>query len=660
MKEKAEKHLTINKKQIICTLLAVIVASGAFGTGGFFVGKNDAQSEYRAESELNVKLNLSDLDGLGEIKGTIYVTGHKSPDSDTVGSSIAYAELLRQLGYDAKAVVAEKVNRETEYILQTAGLDVPEILEDASECNMVLVDHSEYTQAINGMENANIISIIDHHNDGAVTTGSQLIYDARPLGSTATIIWLRYRNYGLEPDKQTATVMLGAILSDTSDLKSETTTFADREAVKTLSVIADISDTDTFYQEMFKKKLSYDGMTDEEIFLNDYKEYEAGGIKYSIGVIELYDEESAKAMAKRMKDILPDMLKSAGMDMAFAQISVYHDDMDVNYIVPSDEAASRVLENAFGKKAAFDGLSYVFRPGMSRKKVLVPAVTEVLESKENSASEIKADAAVSYLGPEGTYTEEAAKFFFKAANSLIPKKTVDEAIEEVKNGSADYAVIPQENTIGGAVTNYVDALIREKNIYVVGEVIIPINQTLMGIEGAALADIKTVCSHAQGLTQSKTWRTENLPDVEEREMDSTAAAASFVAESKDKSIAAVAAPGAAELYGLTVLAENVQISDTNKTRFYVLSNTKNEFGKRAVFIANCGADQIDDIIVELNNTGFEMVALHDRPDGTKLGSYNYVIETKADNISSDMIDKITAYSGVRFAGCFDLSEKTNN
>ena len=349
MKEKAEKHLTINKKQIICTLLAVIVASGAFGTGGFFVGKNDAQSEYRAESELNVKLNLSDLDGLGEIKGTIYVTGHKSPDSDTVGSSIAYAELLRQLGYDAKAVVAEKVNRETEYILQTAGMDVPEILEDASECNMVLVDHSEYTQAINGMENANIISIIDHHNDGAVTTGSQLIYDARPLGSTATIIWLRYRNYGLEPDKQTATVMLGAILSDTSDLKSETTTFADREAVKTLSVIADISDTDTFYQKMFKKKLSYDGMTDEEIFLNDYKEYEAGGIKYSIGVIELYDEESAKAMAKRMKDILPDMLKSAGMDMAFAQISVYHDDMDVNYIVPSDEAASRVLENAFGK-----------------------------------------------------------------------------------------------------------------------------------------------------------------------------------------------------------------------------------------------------------------------------------------------------------------------
>ena len=283
-----------------------------------------------------------------------------------------------------------------------------------------------------------------------------------------------------------------------------------------------------------------------------------------------------------------------------------------------------------------------------------------VDGNATESNTFKADAAVSYLGPEGTYTEEAAKFFFKDANSFIPKKTVDEAIEEVKNGSADYAVIPQENTIGGAVTNYVDALIREKDIYVVGEVIIPINQTLMGIEGATLADIKTVCSHAQGLTQSKTWRTENIPDAEEKEMDSTAAAASFVAESKDKSIAAVAAPGAAELYDLTVLAENVQISDTNKTRFYVLSKTKNESGKRAVFIANCGADQIDDIIVELNSTGFEMVALHDRPDGTKLGSYNYVIETEADNISNDMIDKITAHGGVRFAGCFDLSEKTNS
>ena len=274
-----------------------------------------------------------------------------------------------------------------------------------------------------------------------------------------------------------------------------------------------------------------------------------------------------------------------------------------------------------------------------------------------STREIKPNAVISYLGPAGTYTEEAAKLFFTDTENFNPQTTVEDAIAEMKKGNADYAVIPQENTLGGPVTNYVDALIKEDRIYVVGEVIIPINQTLMGIEGATLDDIKTVCSHAQGLTQSREWRIENLPDAEEKEMDSTAAAASYVAESKDKSIAAVAAPGAADLYGLTVLAENVQITDANKTRFYVLSKAENKSGSRAVFIVNCEAPMIDDIIVEIHNAGFETVALHDRPDGTKLGSYNYVIEVEADRITDEMIGKITVYAGVRFGRCFNLTEK---
>lgn len=370
----------MNKKQIACAVLALIVAAGAAGTGGFLIGRNSAESTYRSEHELNIRLNRSDLDGLGEIKGTIYVTGHKSPDSDTVGSSIAYADLLRQLGYDAKAVVLDNINKESEYILNKAGMDVPEILDDASGKNMVLVDHSEYTQSVNGLENATIISIIDHHNDGAVTTGNQIIYDARPLGSTATIIWLRYRNYGLEPDKQIAAVMLGAILSDTDNLISVSTTFSDREAVKALSDIADIRDTDTFYEEMHKAKLSYDGMADEDIFFIDYKEYEAGGTKYCIGIVEVYDEESAGDMAERMKNIMPYVLKVTGMDMAFAKISASREDTFINYIVPSDDTAAQVIKLAFGDKAVSDGVTYVFRESMSRKKVMVPAITDVLEA----------------------------------------------------------------------------------------------------------------------------------------------------------------------------------------------------------------------------------------------------------------------------------------
>ena len=209
---------------------------------------------------------------------------------------------------------------------------------------------------------------------------------------------------------------------------------------------------------------------------------------------------------------------------------------------------------------------------------------------------------VSYLGPEGTYTEEAAHFFFNDKGTFVPETTVQEAIEDVLTGKADYAVIPQENALGGAVVNYVDELIAQEDTYVVGEVILPISQTLMGVPGASIDDIRMVCSHAQGLTQSEDWRKEHLPDAETQEMSSTAEAARYVAESNDKTIAAVAAPGAAKLYGLSVLAENVQITDANKTRFYVLSAERFEEGHtNAVFVARCEAGLIDDIILEVHN-----------------------------------------------------------
>ena len=101
-----------NKNLLIVLILMILVAIGT-GVGGYFLGKNEATSQYEAERELNILLNRSELEGLGEIEGIIYVTGHKSPDSDTVGSSIAYAALLRQLGYDARPVVLGSINNET-------------------------------------------------------------------------------------------------------------------------------------------------------------------------------------------------------------------------------------------------------------------------------------------------------------------------------------------------------------------------------------------------------------------------------------------------------------------------------------------------------------------------------------------------------------------
>jgi hypothetical protein len=138
--------------------------------------------------------------------------------------------------------------------------------------------------------------------------------------------------------------------------------------------------------------------------------------------------------------------------------------------------------------------------------ILLCAGSIALAGCGNSAGASKdATAAANTTAPsETTSEEEASMFFFPEAKAMMPKETVDEAIADVMNGTVDYAVIPQENTLGGAVTNYVDALIKQNDAFVIGEVILPISQTLMGVPGAKIEDIKTVCSHAQRMCRSQT------------------------------------------------------------------------------------------------------------------------------------------------------------
>ena len=339
--------------------------------------KEQPDNLWLTDPELMFRISRSDLEGLGEIDGQICVFGHKSPDSDTVCGSIAYAELLKKLGYDAQAYILEPVNHETAFILKEAGVEVPPILEDASGKNVVMIDHSDYGQSVAGLQDARILSIIDHHNAGTVSTGSQLIYDARPLGSASTVIWLRYMNYGVSVDEKVAKLLLGALLSDTSNMKSNAT-LADQEAYKVLSKISKIDDVNAFYDKMYREILNYEGMTDTEIFHKDVKEYESSGRRFLIGVINVYDQDQARNMAERMKAILPEEAKAAGVDMAFAHISIYHDDQSFAYIVPSDEAAAEVVKQAFGEEGTFDGTSFVFCPGFSRKVVLVPRLSDAL------------------------------------------------------------------------------------------------------------------------------------------------------------------------------------------------------------------------------------------------------------------------------------------
>ena len=180
-------------------------------------------------------------------------------------------------------------------------------------------------------------------------------------------------------------------------------------------------------------------------------------------------------------------------------------------------------------------------------------------------------AVVSYLGPEGTYTQEACGLFFEKRGTYVPCGTVADAVGALIAGESDYAVIPQENTIGGPVIDYVDTLIAQTAVSVVGEVELPISQNLLALPGTEPGGIRTVYSHKQGIAQGRAWLEENLPDAEVIEVSSTAEGARMVSEAQDPACAAIASAACADVYGLEILAAGIQNSDNNKTRFYVLS-----------------------------------------------------------------------------------------
>ena len=369
----------------LCLLAGMIpaMAEGALADD-VIPGERERTENVDAEAEtleLMYELNRASIANMSIGDGPVYVIGHRSPDSDTVCSAVAYARMLTMLGYPAEAAITAPVNRETAYILKTAGVEAPPVMEDASGKSIFLVDHSEYVQAAEGMQDAHIVGIIDHHGVGTVTTGHQVVYEAKPIGATATIIWLDYLNCGLEIDRTTATLLLGAILSDTANLTVSSVTETDRKAVSKLAGLAEITDVDGFYRNLHAEALSYGDMSSEEIFFSDYKEYEAAGVKFGIGLISVIDEEHAKEMAERMKKALPQCMKSAKMDLLYADIGIREGNVKIDYIVSDDGLSRDVFEAAFTTCDEFDGTSYIYRNGgLGRKSKLVPGLTDYLNA----------------------------------------------------------------------------------------------------------------------------------------------------------------------------------------------------------------------------------------------------------------------------------------
>ena len=340
-------------------------------------------NDYGLSYEDIIAINQSELYQIKNIKEEILVTGHKSPDSDTVCSSIVYADLLNKLGIKARPVVLGKINKESEYILSVAEVKVPEKLDDATGKYMALVDHSQYIQSSDNLDKATIVSVVDHHGVGSIVTGNQLVYDARPLGSTSTILWIKYRDYGVKYDSTIATLMLGAIYSDTKGLTADTTTDADRKIAAILLKESKVKDEKEFYDNMYKGIISHDGMTDEEIYYSDYKEYITKETKYSVANVSVYDDEEAFDIAHRLKKIIKGEVDKKGLDLGFVLISIVHDTESKTYFVGSDEKADEIMEKAFGDEIVRDGDGDMFLHDTyaSRKKVFVPNIDKVIMGK---------------------------------------------------------------------------------------------------------------------------------------------------------------------------------------------------------------------------------------------------------------------------------------
>ncbi len=368
------------KRKIILAAVAAAALCLA-AAGGFLIGKAAGKTRAAEERELLRTLNRGALESLSAEEGIIYVIGHRSPDTDTVCSAIAYAQLLNALGYPAEAAVTAPVNRETAYILKEAGADEPPVLDDASGKSIFLVDHSEYAQAAEGMTGARIVGIIDHHGVGTVTTGHQVVYEARPIGATATIVWLDYLNYGVELDRTTALLLLGAVLSDTDNLMGSTTTETDRQALSALAKCAGVTDVAALYKSIRAEKLSYEGMSDEDIFFSDYKEYEVNGVRFGIGLVSAVDEEIAAALAERMKEIIPACLEKQDVDLLYVSVGMRENGEKIDRIVPGNERSAEVFEAAFPHYDEYDGTSFIFRTGLGRKTLFVPGLTDYLTAQ---------------------------------------------------------------------------------------------------------------------------------------------------------------------------------------------------------------------------------------------------------------------------------------
>jgi manganese-dependent inorganic pyrophosphatase len=297
----------------------------------------------------------------------VFVFGHKNPDSDTVCSAIALADLKSKLGVECTPVAQGEINPETAFILDKFGVDVPEVKTAFAGEKVFLVDTSDLAQLPDDIAQAEVLGVVDHHKLGDLTTSNPLECWIWPVGCSATVIKSMYDFFGIEIPKSIAGIMLCAILSDTVIFKSATCTDKDKEAADALAKIVGEADLQTLGMEMFKVKSAVEGTPARELVLRDYKDFDMSGNKVGIGQLEVVDLSILDGCKADLAADIAKLKAEKGNHSVFLLLTDIMKEGSEMLIVSDDES---VVEKAFGAKPEagkvwLDGI-------MSRKKQVVP------------------------------------------------------------------------------------------------------------------------------------------------------------------------------------------------------------------------------------------------------------------------------------------------
>ncbi len=304
------------------------------------------------------------------MENKVLIFGHKNPDTDTICSAMVKEILNKKNGCEkSKAVRLGNVNKETQYVLNYLGLEAPELIEKVEEGQeVILVDHNEFNQSVEGIEKAKILGVTDHHRISNFETSEPLYYTAKPYGCTSTILFEEFKQLGHEIEKTEAVLMASAIISDTLLLKSPTTTDHDRKALEELGKIANIN-IEEYGLEMLKAGTNLDDFSEEELINLDAKSLDKNGTKFVIAQVNTVSIEDVLKRQNELEKAINNTIAEKGLSLFVLAITdILNSNSEIIALGTKTEAVEKAFNIKLENNRAFlDGV-------VSRKKQLLPQI----------------------------------------------------------------------------------------------------------------------------------------------------------------------------------------------------------------------------------------------------------------------------------------------